>query len=147
MWHQTAEWLNRFPEAVVTAMGPDGYPVSVRQLSLYYDARTGEMPVAIPAPLVALAGPANVLAHHHDEDLWNLRAIQIRGRVERRGDDWVFISEAFTPPPRGQLRTLWRLARTLRRSADRYLAKRGLTRPKVNWAAVDTLQRRARLSR
>jgi hypothetical protein len=147
MWHRTAKWLNRFPEAVVTAMGPNGYPVSVRQQSLRYDARTGEMTVAIPALLAALAGPANVLAHHHDEDLWNLRAIKIRGRIERRGDDWVFISEAFAPPPRGQLRTLVRLARTLRRSADQYLAKRGLTRPEINWAAVDTLQQRARLSR
>ena len=146
MWHQTAKWLNRFPEAVVTAMGADGYPVSVRQLSLHYDASTGEMPVAIPAALAALAGPANVVAHHHDERSWNLTAIQIRGRVERRGDVWVFISEDFIPPPRVKLRTLWWLARTLRRSADRYLTRRGLTRPEVNCAAVDALQRRARLS-
>jgi hypothetical protein len=147
MWHQTAKWLSRFPELVVTAMSANGYPVSVRHQSLRYDARTGELPFAISEHLAMVVGPANVLAHYHDEKLWHLRAMQIRGRVERRGSDWVFISAAVTPPPRGQIRTLWRLASTLRRSADRYLAKRGLTRPDVNWAAVDILQQQARLSR
>jgi hypothetical protein len=102
MWQQAASWLHRFPEAVITATSAYGYPVSVRQASRNYDVRTGEMPVSIPANLAALPGRANLLAHQHDENLWNLNAIQIKGRLEPRPTGWVFVSMSFdNPPPRG----------------------------------------------
>ena len=147
MWHRAAKWVAKFPEAVITAICTDGYPVSVRQGSLCYDAGTGEMPVVIPDELRATPGPANVLAHRHDENLWRLNAIQIKGRLERRGDEWVFISTSFTPPGGSEIIRLWQLARTLSRAANRYLKKRGLARPPVNWTAIDMLQRQARASR
>jgi hypothetical protein len=144
MWAEAAKALAAFPEGVVTAVDPDGYPVSVRQAALRYDAATGEMPVAWPQDVAVTEGPADVLCHYHDEKLWNIRAMQIKGRLERRGNDWVFISSAFTPPF-GMLIGLWRAAKSSRAAGKRYLHKRGLERPAVNWAALKEIHRRAQL--
>jgi hypothetical protein len=144
MWSEAAKWLAGFPEAVVTIVDVDGYPVSVRQYAWRYDAATGELLVQIPETLRAAQGPANVLCHYHDEKLWNLRAIQIKGRLEQRCGEWAFVSTAFTPPASGQLRSLWQLGKRMRTSANNYLRRRGLERPQVDWMALKTLQRRAR---
>lgn len=136
--------LAAFPEGVVTAIDPDGYPVSVRQNLLSYDATTGEMYVSWPDGVAVAAGPANLLCHSHDERLWNIRALQIKGRLERRGGDWVFIGTAVTPPA-NMVVVLWRAARSNRAAGQRYLEKRGLPRPQVNWAAIKEMHRRVRL--
>jgi len=146
VWAEAANWLAKFPEAVVTAVDAEGYPVSVRQTAPRYDAETGQMSVTWPAGIAVAEGPASVLCHSHDEKVWNIKAMQIKGRLERRAGDWVFISTAFTAPP-GMLITFWRLSRTGRAAARRYLDKRGLTAPAVNWDAINELQRRARNSR
>jgi hypothetical protein len=144
MWRQVAKRLHRFPDAVLTATTAEGYPVSVRQATRHYDRRTGELRVSIPPNLGPVPGRANLLAHRHDENLWNLDAIQVKGRLERRAGGWVFVSTSCRkPPPRGVFRAMWRLQKTLRRAADRYLAQRGLARPQVDWAAVDLLYRQA----
>jgi hypothetical protein len=143
VWAEAAKWLGKFPEAVVTAVDAEGYPVSVRQTAPSYDADTGQMSVAWPAGVAVAEGPASVLCHSHNEKVWNIKAMQIKGRLERRAGDWVFISTAFTPPP-GMLITFLRLSRNGRAAARRYLDKRGLTAPAVNWDAIDELQRRAR---
>lgn len=130
MWQQAAKWLQRFPESVLTAISADGYLVGVRQTSRSNDAGTGEMPVSFPRDLVAMPGRANVLAHQHDENLWNLNAIQIKGLMEVRGAGRVFLRTSFNNPPSfGQLRSLWRPQKDLQRSVDRYLAKRGFGAP------------------
>ena len=38
----------------------------------------------------AVEGPASLLAHHHDDKLWNLHAVLIKGRPQRRDGGWVF---------------------------------------------------------
>jgi hypothetical protein len=50
------------------------------------------------------------------------------------------VSTAFAPPADGRLRSLWRLAKQLRTSANNYLRRRGLERPQVNWVAINTPQ-------
>src|ERR1700752_4232354 len=124
MWPLAAESLRRFAEGIVTALCDEEYPVSVRQRSPRYDARTGEMPVLIATAVAVLPGPANVLAHYHDENLSSLQMVQIKGRLEKRHDEWIFVSAAFTPPPRGRLESLWGMAKAMRRSPRRYLATR-----------------------
>ena len=146
MWSEAARWLATFPEAVVTVLDVDGYPVSVRESVRRYDPATGELHIRLPRVLLAAEGPANLLCHYHDEKVWNLRSMQIKGRLEQRWGDWVFVSTAFAPPASGQLRSFWRLAKQLRTSANTYLRRRGLERPQVNWEAIKTLQRRARES-
>jgi hypothetical protein len=147
MWQLASESLSRFPELVVTALSSEGYPVSVRQRSPRYDAETGEMPVLMPASVAPVAGPANVLAHYHDEDLWNLRIVRIKGLLERREGAWIFISTAFTPPSPEGFSSRWQMAKAMRRSSRRYLAARGMSRPKVNWTVIKSMQRRAQLDR
>ena len=147
MWHLAAESLSRFPDVIFTALSNEEYPVSVRQRSRRCDARTGEMPVLIAPSVAMVPGPANVLAHYHDENLSNLQMVQIKGRLDKRHDDWIFVSTAFTPPPRGKLKSLWQMAKAMRRTSRRYLATRGLERPRVNWAALKSLQRQAQLDR
>ena len=147
MWHLAAESLSRFSEVIVTAVSEAGYPVSVRQRSPRYDSRSGEMPVLIPKSLAAAPGPANVLAHYHDEKLANLQVVQIKGILETRYGDWIFVSTAFRPSARGRLKSLRGMAKAMRRSSLRYLDTRGLRRPKVNWVAINSLQQQAQRDR
>ena len=119
----------------MTVVDADGYAVSLRQMAPRYDAQTGELPVMLPETLGVTAGPANLLCHYHDEKLWNLDAIQIKGRLGRRWGSWVFVSSAFTPPASGQIRTLRQFGKRARASAKNHLEKRGLERPSLNWPA------------
>lgn len=140
MWSDAANRLSRFPEAVLTALDADGYPISVRVDTRRYDAATGELPAVLPAQLAAVEGPANLLCHYHDDALWNLDSTQVKGRLERRGDRWVFVSTVFTPRSRLQLVSFLRSTHS---TAQKYLDSRGLPRPAVNWTAVKEIQRRA----
>jgi hypothetical protein len=143
VWAEAAKWLTKFPDVVVTAVDAEGYPISIRQTAPRYDAGTGQMPIAWPPEVAVAEGPATVLCHSHDEKLWNIKAMQIKGRLERCAGDWIFTSTSFTPPS-NMLITIWRASRTGRKAARRYLDKRGLAAPAVNWDAVDELHRRAR---
>lgn len=136
VWTEAAKWLARYPDVVVTALDTDGYPVSIRQNGSRYDARTGEFPVDLPDELRPAAGLANLLCHKHDELLWDLSAIHIKGSLDHRDGDWVFTSSAFTPPPRLEL---WHLAKRMRAAARRYLSKRQLEAPAVNWSAISEI--------
>jgi len=141
VWAEAAKWLGKFEEAVVTGVGADGYPVSVRVSTRDYDATTGTLAAAFPPALPVVDGPANVLAHSHDEKLWKLNMIQIKGRLERRGEGWVFQSTNFDAPAK---LAFVQFLRSTSASAQKYLDKRGLARPAVNWAAVKEIQRRAK---
>jgi hypothetical protein len=85
--------------------------------------------------------PATVLCHSHDEKLWNIKQMRIKGRLERRADQWVFISTDFRRRPRSQLTLYWGLSRDMRNAGRRYLDRRGLVIPTVNWKALQALRR------
>lgn len=129
VWSEAAKELAKYPEAVVTAIDPAGYPLGVRQRAPRYDSQTGEFVVACPSRHPVAAGPAAVLCHSHDADLRNLTQIQITGRLTRRTGRWVFISTSFRRPSGSQLATLWRLSRDMRVVGRRYLDPRGLLMP------------------
>jgi hypothetical protein len=141
MWDEAAKAMAEFSGAVVTAMDADGYPVSVRVAAPRYDAQTGRLPVVWPSDFAVTAGPANVLCHYHDEGLWGIRTLQIKGRLERCSEDWTFVSTDFKPPSRA-LMTLWRLAKSSRTTGLRYLHTRALKSPAVNWESLRELRRR-----
>lgn len=140
MWAEAAKRLSRFPEAVLTAFDTDGYPVSVRVETRDYDGTTGELAVTLPEELHAAESPANLLCHFHDDKLWHLDSAQVKGRLRARDGGWVFVSEMFTPPSRLQMVSFLRSTHT---SGRKYLDNRGLARPRVNWAAVKEIRRRA----
>jgi hypothetical protein len=80
-----------------------------------------------------------VLAHSHDEKMWHLNMIQIKGRLESRDGGWVFQSTNFDAP--GKLAFV-QFLRNNSTAAQKYLDKRGLQRPPINWSAVKEVQRR-----
>ncbi|WNG86303.1 hypothetical protein C6A87_020925 [Mycobacterium sp. ITM-2016-00317] len=137
MWADAAKRLNRFGEAVLTAFDAHGYPISVRVPTGAYDPATGELPAVLPAELGAVEGPANLLCHFHDEKLWRLDSAQVIGRLERRGSGWAFVSQTYRPRSRWYVLTF---LRNNNRAALRYLDRRGLDRPTVNWAAVQDIR-------
>jgi hypothetical protein len=144
VWAEAAKWLRKFDEAVLTGVDADGYPVSIRVEPREYDATSGTLLAAFPAALNVAEGPANVLAHKHDEKLWHLNAIQIRGQLENRDGAWVFQSTHFDAPSK---LAFVQFLRNISASAQNYLDKRGMERPQVNWSAVKEIQRRAKASR
>ena len=101
----------------MTVVDADGYPVSIRQTASRYDAETGQMPVVWSPDFAVTEGPAIILCHSHDEKAWNLKMMQIKGRLERRAGDWVFVSTAFTPPS-GRLITFWHLSKNGRAAGE-----------------------------
>lgn len=140
MWSDAAKELSKFTEAVLTALDTDGYPLSVRVRARDFDPATGTLAVSLPADLHAAEGQANLLCHYHDDKLWRLDSTQVKGCLRRRDDGWVFAAEHFTPKSR------WHMVSFLRRihtSGQKYLDRRGLRRPAVNWAALSDIRRRA----
>ncbi|HEY2447606.1 MAG TPA: hypothetical protein VGI49_02100 [Mycobacterium sp.] len=140
MWIEAAKRLGEYQEAVVTALDPAGYPVSIRQAAPRYDPATGEFTVEWPPGLAVSEGPAVILCHFHDEKLWNIKQLQIKGRLGRRADRWVFLSTGFRAPAASQLGIFVRLARDMRKTGKRYLDRRGLKQPTVNWRALNALR-------
>jgi hypothetical protein len=144
VWDDAAKWLNKFGEAVLTVIDTNGYPANVRVLTSGYDRASGELAVSLPAEIDGANGPASLLCHSHDEKLWSLQMITINGTVQQRDGAWIFRTESFTPP--SKLAVL-DFIRNASRSAQKYLDKRGLPRPQVNWAEVKEVQRRAKAAR
>lgn len=139
MWAEAAKWLAKFDEAVLTLLDADGYPVSVRVDPTGYDGRTGQLAATLPATLRAVEGPANLLCHYHDDKLWSLQLMTIKGRVARRDDNWVFHSTRFDAP---SPLALFAFIKGARSSATKYLQRRGLSRPEVDWVSIKAIQRR-----
>jgi hypothetical protein len=138
---EAAKSLNKFDEAVLTVVDSGGYPASVRVDPRAYDATTGELPTTLPDELHAAEGPASLLCHSHDEKMWNLQMVPLKGHLEKRQSTWVFVVEDFQPPSKLAFLSFIGGAR---RAGNKYLEKRGLKRPEVNWAAVKEIQRRAK---
>jgi len=85
-----------------------------------------------------------LLSHTHDEKMWHLNMIQVKGRLESRSGRWVFQSTNFDAPSK---LAFLQFVRNTRTAGQKYLDKRGLKRPPVNWSAVKEIQRRGRARR
>jgi hypothetical protein len=141
---EAAKWLKKFDEAVLTVLDSDGYPASIRVDTHTYDGATGRLPASLPEVLRAVEGPANLLCHYHDDKMWKLKAIQVKGRLEQRDGEWDFVTTSFKPPSKFELFVFLKGTRT---AARKYLDKRGLARPEVNWAAVNEIKRRVKAAK
>ena len=140
VWTEAAKWLNKFDEAVLTVTDDDGYPASVRVATRSYDAATGELSLAPLEFLHAVEGPANLLCHSHDEKIWNLQMLNVKGTIEKRDTDWVFQTKSFEPPSKLAVLDFVRKGAGPPGSTSTDAA---LTPPEVNWAAIKEIQRRA----
>jgi hypothetical protein len=135
MWTELVAQLRRYPSTVLTALDDVGYPVSVR-CQPRVDEAMQVLHVALAGAVGLRAGPASILCHTHDEQLWHLTNVLIRGTIEQSGDGWIFHPQRLI---HGQSRGPLYFLRVLldgRRAARRYLAKRGLPRPQIPWQRI-----------
>jgi CubicO group peptidase (beta-lactamase class C family) len=136
MWAEIVKHTSTFHDAVLSAPDTAGYPCSVR-CRPGLDAAARVVRVTLPPGVELRPGPASLLCHSHDEELWGLRSCNVRGTLERDEQGWLLRPHQFIPGggTGGALGTL-RLIRDLRRTAARYLQKRGLPRPAIPWSAL-----------
>jgi hypothetical protein len=136
MWPKLARHLPTFASAVLTAIDRDGYPASVR-------CRPRLDPVAhtlwldVPTAPELLPGPASLLCHSHDARLSRLRSCLVVGELQLGEGGWMLRPARFVPGVGidGVLGGL-RFVVQGRRTAARYLARRGLARPRVDWGEL-----------
>lgn len=143
MWGEVLRQVTRYHNAVITGRDADGYPYSVR-CRPRPDVAARVLRLDLPPETPIRPGPAGLLCHQHDESLWNLRSLVIRGALARDDQGWRFEPGAIVPgmdqrSPRAMLRFLV----DSRRQAATYLAKRGLPRPAIPWAEIIAVKRRA----
>lgn len=147
MWDEINEHLPSFESAVLSALDAEGYPYSVR-CRPRPDRVSRVLKVRLPAGIPLRPGPASLLCHRHDENLWNLKSFLVRGVLEALdGEDWNFRPEKFVPGAGiGGPMSLVRLVTGARRSTRNYLEKRGLPRPRIPWAEIRKVKAQARTS-
>lgn len=145
MWAEIQQHLQRFSSPVLTGIDRDGYPFSIRCVP-EPDEALRVLRVYLPEWARIREGPASLLCHGHNELLWDLRSFMVRGRLESAGGDtWLFWPTRFVPGIGiGGLAGMVRFALAKRRTAARYLQRRGMPRPKIDWMQLKALQAKAR---
>lgn len=144
MWPELTRYLPTFKSAVVTALDVQGYPASVRCVPTIDQQqqvlRIGESGWHAWSP-----GPASLLCHDHDAQLWNQRSFLVRGTLARDGDGWRFTPSEFISGigVGNRLVGLLHFVLRARRTAKRYLAVRSLSRPQIPWEAINRVKRQA----
>jgi len=144
VWDEITRHLAGFESAVLTGLDAGGYPYSVRcQPRPDPDARNLRIRLPDHAPIQP--GPASLLCHRHDENLWNLKSFLVRGTLVREGEAWAFHQRRFVPAagiggPLGVLRFVV----GSRGNAKRYLKRRGLSRPRIPWKEINAIKARVR---
>jgi hypothetical protein len=131
VWDERVDLLGeRDRDAVVSWLGPDGFPLSARvPISVDGSARRIELG-AEPAGLPLADGRACLTAHaHHPDFLWQ-RNFQIRGDLERSDGGWRLIPHklvgGFELPP-GRIPGMWQFFKRtipMRRRAKARLKQR-----------------------
>jgi hypothetical protein len=139
MWNEIVRHLGDFPTAVLTAVDDTGYPFSLRCRPEPEDA-TQTLRFQLPEGAKIRVGPAGLLCHRHDEQLWNLKSFFLRGELERDEQSWILHPRGFVPGAGiDGLIGLWRFVRAGRRRTRRYLEKRSLARPEVPWEQIQAM--------
>jgi hypothetical protein len=144
MWADVRRHLRDFVSPVLTGVDGDGYPFSIRCTPKLDEAQQ-VLRVSLPGWTWIVPGPASLLCHAHNHLLWDLRSFMIRGTLEPAGGEtWLFRPARFVPGIGiGGLAGMARFALAKRRTARRYLERRGLTRPRIDWEQLKASQARA----
>lgn len=136
-----AAQLASLPTAVLTGRDASGAPVL---------ARTRPRPtpegylVEVPADCPVEPGPAGLLVHRHDEHLDHMYNALVRGVLCPTPDGWLLVpTTVIEPMGSGGPKDALRVLRQAKRATDRYLTRRGLERPKVEWDRFRALAERS----
>jgi len=139
MWSEILKYNNAYESAVLTGMDQNGYPFSLRcKPQPNNNDRT--LRLVLPKNVDLKSGPACLLWHRHDDRLWNLHSFAVRGELDVDDQGWYVRPELFIPGVGvGGWRSYVRFLVDGRRTTRRYLERRGLTRPRLNWDEWDSI--------
>ena len=144
MWAEIIGHLYGFENAVLSGLDEVGYPFSVRCRPYSDVSGAGVLTVWLPPGTPIRPGPASLLCHSHDENLWNLKGFLVRGVLNKDDGGWSFQPVRFIPGMGiGGLPGMIRFFTRSRRNARRYLEKRGLDRPRIPWNEINAAKKRA----
>ncbi len=137
MWDDIEKHLGDFPNAVLTVVDDAGYPLSVR-CTPEPDNSNHVIRIKLPSYSIITFGSASLLCHKHDELLWNPKSFLITGSLEKDEIGCKLVPRRFIPGMGigNFFLALIQMTRNGRRTAKRYLEKRGLSRPKVPWKDI-----------
>jgi len=139
MWSDILKYSDHYESAVLTVLADDGYPFSLR-CNPEPDSANKTLRLVLPHGVELKSGPASLLWHRHDDRLWNLNSFGVRGLILDDNKGWTVRPEAFIPGVGvGGWRSYVRFLVNGRRTTRRYLERRGLLRPKFDWAEWDIL--------
>lgn len=131
--------LAGYSSAVLSTRTDDGMP-SLRRVRVTGPGAAGRLRLFVPPDDQLRPGPASLLAHFHDEQLWSLRSVVVVGELIDT-DVWTFRPERIVGGGSSvNPVTLLREMSRLRTTARGYLEKRSLPRPAVAWASVRALK-------
>jgi hypothetical protein len=140
VWDEMVRHLSDFESVVLTGIDEEGYPYSVRNRPRV-DPFERMLPVEIPLGTPVQPGPASLLCHRHDENLWKLKSFLVRGTLTREGGGWIFRPERFVPGAGiGGPIAMVRFVAGARKTARRYLEKRGMPRPRIPWDEINAIK-------
>lgn len=142
MWDKIAANLTKYNSAVLTGLDYGGYPYSLRCKPTPNEAEQ-TLTLDVPDNSGIQPGPASLLCHSHDQQLWSLNSFSVRGTLERHGDGWRLRPEQFTAGTPESPVDMVRFLLAARKSAANYLKKRNLPRPAVNWDQIKALWQEA----
>jgi hypothetical protein len=144
VWDEIVEHLAGFESAVLTGVDAEGYPYSVR-CRPRADPVGRVLRVRLPAEIPIRSGPASLLCHSHDANVWNLRSFLVRGELGSDARGWKLHPLKFVPGAGiGGSMGVVRFVVGSRRNARRYLDRRGLSRPRVPWAELVAIKAQAK---
>jgi hypothetical protein len=134
--------LYEFESAVLSGLDEEGYPFSVR-CRPYPDTTGAEaLKIWLPPGTPIRPGPASLLCHSHDENLWNLKSFLVRGVLVKDAGGWSFEPGRFIPGLGiGGLPAMIRFFFGSRRKASRYLRERNLARPSIPWDEINAAKK------
>lgn len=135
MWDEIVKNLAKYSSAVLSGIDANSYPFSIRCRPVTNQAQHA-LRIEDTAHHPLLPGPASLLCHYHDDDLWNMRAFNVRGRLEQDNDEWLFHPESVIGGgASGSITVFWQA----RGRVSRYLKNRGLARPSIPWNDYNSL--------
>lgn len=136
---EAARRLSTYRSAVLCSLDDDGTPTLRRVRPTADPAQRAFHLTGGPEPL--RAGPASLLCHSHDDELWHLRSMVTVGRLVPRDDGWSFLPSRFVPGAGTEPLTLLRMIRQNRRTARAYLERRQQARPMIPWHEYAAVKR------
>jgi len=136
-----AEVLAAYPTVVLAARDASGAPVLVRTSAS--DGPDGYK-IELPDDAAVVEGPASLLVHRHDDQLWNLHNASVRGVLRQdAAGGWTLLPVRLTEPAarhRGGITDPIRIVRSSRATTRAYLEKRNWNRPAIPWDSYRALR-------